>query len=127
MLDWLLGKKIKIAKSEFEELGSPLADNLSEWQRHVVECSLNYPMPSMQAVNAIELGTRELPDDVLAKIGRLDDVLQLGGSLAADSRSLADLLKQFKASPDGPGFQRLGETVGKLNKRLDSLRKKHIA
>jgi hypothetical protein len=121
----IFGKKPKIKLSEFNLFTEPAYAQWMKWKTYVVECNFKYPMPSMQAVMAIEQGTNRMPDTLLNNIRELDDRLGLKGTLFMVFMDLEETIHRFKSSPDGSGFQNLGMKVEKAVALLDQLKSKH--
>lgn len=119
-------KAIKMHQSEFDALAKPAFDHLMKWKAYVVECSLNYPMPSLDAVQAIERGTERMSSSLLDNIRQLDDCLKLNGTLFTIFINLEGCIHRFKSVPDGPAFQNLGAQVQKAEALLEKLKSKHI-
>ena len=117
----------KLPVSHFNSLAGPADDHLMKWKAHVVECSLNYPMPSMQAVTAIARGTQRMPDTLLNNIRELDEQLGLKGSLFSVFIDLEGSIHHFKGSPDGVGFQNLGRKFEEASALMEKLKNERTA
>jgi len=84
-------------------------------------CGVKYPMPSWEAVRAIERGFESFPLIILTNI----EQLQIKEDLLSDIKDLESQMSSFKKSPDGPSFQQLYHLIVKLEKLMNDLGKKY--
>ncbi len=113
--------KKKISPNEFDSYTKGLRDYLYKQMEVVDVCGMKYPMPSWEAVRAIERGFESFPLIILTDI----EQLQIKEDLHSDVKDLESQMSSFKKSPDGPSFQQLFHLILKLDKLMDDLGKKY--